>query len=1208
MKPNDLQQSARGAVSDRRLHAMLAILSAALVAFLILLAFPLALDAQTASGTITGRVTDSSGAVVPDTAVTLTRTDTGLLLKTTTNGDGLYSFPSLQTGPFLVETSHTGFKAARATLTLSVAQTAQIDLVLQIGSEAESVMVQADSSVQLDTQESNLSYTVGARQVAELPLNGRNPYGLAALAPGIMPGNSFGAGLSTQRGAVVAAATNNFQSNGGIGGSNEILLDGVSIIVCCQGQPPLTPSVEVVDQFKVLTSTPPAQFGRSSGAVLSIVTKTGANRLHGDVYEYLRNEKLDAANFFTKRSGIYPIPGHADFRTPHKFNQFGGFVSGPVFLPKIYNGKDRTFFTFGYEGTRNVQSSYTTTTVPTNLMRQGIFTEAPSPIYDPYTIAGSGSTFVRAPLAAACNGGSCYPAGRYVSNIDPVAASLLKFYPVPTASGITNNYSYSQGTVSTENQVNFRVDHNFSPNQRTFVRGTRDIDNYHQNDIFNQANGPNAIDQALRAYLFGIGHTWTISPTALFQFNYGFGYQNNFQIPQNFTGFAAEDYGFSTSFVSQQQNPGLPVITATGLQQIGNSTAANRFEHYTHILDIAATLQRGNHTITFGYDGRYIIENEQGVSNGAGSFAFDTTLTNGPSPSSAVPANQSSFDSFAAFLLGAPTTSSVIRQSTVAFSQPYHALFLQDDWRIVPRLTLNLGVRYDIEAGLRERYNRWADFDPDAANPLSSAVGLAFRGGAQYLGVSGNPGRTWPTAYKNLSPRVGFSYSPTNTTVVRGGFGILYLPTSQRGFGSGTIGYAQNTSVTATLNSTPSSSFANPFPNGVALPAGSGAGVAAGTGTSINVLLHKTPVPYQEQWNFGLEQQFASTLVFSLNYAGSHGVKLPISGHPNDLNPQYFGAVGDQNQVAYLQAQVPNPFFGTVTTGSLATATVPRVQLLSAFPQYPLNTGLSNGSVTYAFNGLGSASFNALQAGLSYRRSNGFNGSVFYTWSKLLGNVSDLTNGFLNSTGNPSIQNYYLIKQYERSNLATDVPHRIVGSFLYPLPFGRGQRFGATIPGWANVIAGGWKLNAIGSVQSGYPLGITQTGGQPFSGGRPTFVPGVNPLTTGSTHTRLGGAGQTQNYFTSGAFRLSRSFELGNIPRSAAALRSPLTFQDDISAIKDFAIHDSLGLQFRLEAFNVLNRVQFGFPNTTFNSSAFGTITSQANLPRNIQAALKLYF
>ncbi|MEO6801972.1 MAG: hypothetical protein ABI197_01870, partial [Granulicella sp.] len=375
------------------------------------------------------------------------------------------------------------------------------------------------------------------------------------------------------------------------------------------------------------------------------------------------------------------------------------------------------------------------------------------------------------------------------------------------------------------------------------------------------------------------------------------------------------------------------------------------------------------------------------------------------------------------------------------------------------------------------------------------------------------------------------------------------------------------------------------------------------------VLLYNTPVSYQQQWNFGVEQELSPGFVFNLNYAGSHGVHLPVSGRPNDLQPRYYGAPGDASQIAYLQATVPNPFFGTVTTGSLAASTVQRSQLLSAFPQYISNTALANGSLTYNFNGIGSASFNAMQAGLSYHKGSNLTGSVFYTFSKLVGNVSDLTNGFLNASGTPSFQSYYFFdRAHERSVLATDIPHRIVGSFNYAIPLGRGKRFGGNIPVWADEIVGGWKLNGIGSIQSGNPLSFGETGTQAFAGSRPTYVPGVNPLTTGSTHTRLGGVGQSQGYFNAGAFRLSQAFELGNVPRSVSRTRSPLTFQNDLSAIKDFSIHDSIRLQFRLEAFNLFNSVQFGYPNTTVGSPTFGYITTQANLPRNVQAALKLYF
>jgi hypothetical protein len=337
------------------------------------------LQAQVQNGTISGTVTDPAGAVIPDAAVTLTGKETGLVLHTQSTKNGFYSFPQLIPGDYTLTVEEKGFRKAISTLTLTVGQTAELNIPLSVGSETQTVSVSAEAAATLDTETSHLDYTVGSRQVDDLPLNGRNPYGLATLAPGIMPGANFGVGVAVARGAVVAAATNNFESNGGIGGNNEILLDGVSIVVCCQGQPAVTPSVEYVNQVRIVTSNPPAQYGRTSGAVLNIASKTGTNVLHGDVYDFLRNDKLDAAPFFTKRSGVYPYPGHKDFRTPHRENQFGVLVTGPVVIPHIYNGKDRTFFTFNYEGIRNFAPAAALTTVPTTLMRQGIFTRrAPS--------------------------------------------------------------------------------------------------------------------------------------------------------------------------------------------------------------------------------------------------------------------------------------------------------------------------------------------------------------------------------------------------------------------------------------------------------------------------------------------------------------------------------------------------------------------------------------------------------------------------------------------------------------------------------------------------------------------------------------------------------------------------------------------------------------------------------------------------------------
>jgi len=395
-------------------------------------------------------------------------------------------------------------------------------------------------------------------------------------------------------------------------------------------------------------------------------------------------------------------------------------------------------------------------------------------------------------------------------------------------------------------------------------------------------------------------------------------------------------------------------------------------------------------------------------------------------------------------------------------------------------------------------------------------------------------------------------------------------------------------------------------------PAGPAAGVTAGTGTSVSGSLYNNPLPYFQQFNAGVEQQIASGIVIHFNYVGSHGVHLPINYRPNDLRDQYWGAPGSQTQIDYLNAPVANPFYGIAAAGPLATqATVQRVQLLSLYPQYTPNNGMKNTSLTVSQLGIGASIFNAAQAFITIQRSKNLSATLSYTFSKLMGNTTPLLTGFLNANsanGNPDIQNSYHIQDKEWSILSTDVPHRFVANANYSLPFGRGQRFGGDVSGWMNEVIGGWKLNTIVSVQSGYTLGITQTGGQTYSGARPFFVPGGKPLTSGDVHNRLGGSGQAQAYLDPNAFRKAAAFELGDVPRSSGRLRSPVGFQDDLSLLKEFPIHERLGLQFRLEAFNLLNKVQFGVPNTAFGSSTFGYITTQANSPRNIQVALKLTF
>jgi len=1188
---------------------------AACVLLVLALAAP-SVWAQVQNGTIQGGVTDSAGAVVPNAVVTVRQVTTNLVLHDQTDAAGLYRFPQLLPGEYTVTVEHAGFSKTVTPLTLTVGQVAQLDFALKVGSDTQTINVEANSAVTLDTQTSNLDYTVQSKQMDTLPLNGRNPYGLAILSPGIAAGSYFGVGVAVTRGAVVAAATNNFESNGGIGGNNNILLDGVSIEVCCQGQPALTPSAEVVSQFKVVSSTPPAEYGRTSGAVLNLVTKSGGNRMHGDAYDFLRNDKLDAANYFTKRNGVYPYRGHNDFRSPHRSNQYGGFVSGPVVLPRIYDGIDKTFFTFGYEGVRNINPVTGTATVPTALMRQGVFTEGAGLVYDPTSY--NASTGSRSPIAAATCNGTAYSAGYCIPTpeFSATAKALMALVPTPNLSGTTNNYAYAQNVTDQDDQFNFRIDQNFSDKQRTFVRGTRDANQHVANDLFNKANGANGgWTQTLSAYVFAVGHLWALSPDTLLQFSYGFARQKNLQLPSQFL-YAASNYGFSNDLASEQQVSGLPLVTFSGLQQIGYGNNINFWGHNVHSLNASAMLQRGKHSLSIGYNGHLILENQEGIPSGAtGSLGYSTKFTGGPTPNSALPSGQSPFDSWASFLLGYPGSGNLTRSVTVAFNQWVTGLYLQDDWRLTPKFTMNLGVRWDVETGFGERHDHWATFDPNVINPISSQVGMTVRGGAQFLGADGNPSRTSPTFYNKIGPRLGASWSIDDKTVARGGYGILYLPISQRGYSSSNIGYSQTTNIATSADGfTPVVTTDDPFPTGVLLPAGASAGAGVSAGTSMSGLQYQNPVSYQQQWNLGIERTLSSALTVSVNYVGGHGVDLPIAARPNDLRPGYFGAVGDTSQVSYLQQQVANPFYNAASSlapGSLLrNQTVQRAQLLADFPQYTGGSigGIQNYSVYLSYLDQGSATYNAMQANLIIHGQGGLTGSVSYVFSKLLGNVSDLTNGFLNATGNPSYQNYYLLHEKEHSLLATDTPHRFTGTVSWPIPVGTGKRFGGDMPRWADSVVGGWSANTIVLISSGYPLSFSVSGTPAFAGTRPMWVPGVSPLTSGSTRKRLGGMGQTQAYLNPAAFALPQQFQLGDVPRSTGLARGPLSFTDDVSLSKNVPIHEGWSLELRGEAFNILNKAAFSMPNTTVGSSNLGYITSTSNNPRSIQVSAKVRF
>ncbi|MBI1786073.1 MAG: carboxypeptidase regulatory-like domain-containing protein [Acidobacteria bacterium] len=1145
--------------------------------------------AQTTTGTVKGLVTDPAGAFVAQASVKLSNVNTGLVQSTETSDSGNYVFPLVQPGSYQIDVEKPGFQRFARTFTLEVTQQARVDAQLAVGQVSETVNVSA-SSVVLETDTSNLGQVITNRQVADLPLNGRNPFALAALTPGVTPLASFGSGLAGARGAAQAAGANNFLANGGMTGANEILLDGIPITVCCQGQPALIPTIDTTEEFKVQTNTSPAEFGRTSGAILNIVTKSGTNRLRGTAYEFLRNEKLDATNFFINRAGTNPIPGRQDRRTPLRYNQFGAAVGGPVNLGRVYNGKDRTFFFANYEGVKLRRSLFRTFSIPTPLMRTGNLTEAPFDIYDPATTTPNANLpgrYLRTPFA-----GRAIPAAR----MNVVSQNILKLYPQPQRSGIVNNYDAVASSRDDDKQYSVRIDHNFSERYRLFGRYSGLWNDHYEPNYWNSVSSPAGFNQFIKSHTVVLDQIAAIRPTFVLNFRYGFARQRNFRDPYSL-GSDLGALGFSPLYVSQVQERFLPAIGITGFN--GNDETGNqRFTRYSHTLAVAVSVVRSKHSMKSGWDGRVLIDHNASLGNPGGNFSFASTFTSGPDPVAGVPGGQAPYLGFGTFLLGLPTSGLLTFSDATSQQGFYHALYFQDDWKITQKLTLNLGIRWEIETGPTERYNRIATVEPAIDSPLAKQTGLPLKGGLEFRGVNGASRGRYRTDGNNIGPRLGFAYSLDSKTVFRGGLGLFFAPGLVRLFNGGNPGFSVTTPFVATIDGvTPAGILTNPFPTGLQPLAGSSLGAATLVGTGISALTYDTPLPYSTQWNFGIQRELPGALAINVFYAGNRGVKLPINTGLNGINPILYGQPGDLNRVAQLNALVNNPFFGAISSGTLAARQVQQNQLLRAYPHF---TGFG-----INFLGAGNSTYHALQVSAQKRMTHGLLATLSYTFSKNLGDVNMLTTSFFDAGQNPGYQNEFN-HALDRSVLGSDFPHRFVLSAVYDLPFGKGRKLGASAPKWANAAIGGWQVNGIYTFQSGQPLNFGVSGTPAYAGSRASYTGAAEAVTGGGVTSRLGGVSGGSGYLNAAAFRVPVSFEFGNTPRLDSRVRGPVTVNLDFSLIKSFPLAERLRLQFRAEAFNLTNTPVFGLPNTTVGNPGFGVIGGQANSPRNLQMALKL--
>ena len=1128
---------------------------------------------QTTTAQLTGKVTDPSGAALPGARISVTNAATGAVRETLSNELGNYSVPMLDPGIYNLRAEKEGFSAVvQQGLNLHVNQVARLDIRLPVGAVKESLVVTADAPL-LQEAEASLGAVIENANILEMPLNGRNPFDLVFLAPGAveyerldLPGNTI--------------ALSNLSINGGPSMMSEVLLDGIPNTTPQHGQYAMTPSIDSVQEFKVQTNNMSAEFGRTGGGVINVTMKAGSNRFQGTLYEFLRNAALDANNWVNKRTGT----AHPKF----VYNQAGFNLGGPI-------KKDKAFFFANYEALRRRLGKPFLFSIPTPEQRQGDFTKTftqrgePVTIYDPMTTrpapAGGGNVRDAFP-------GNIIPASRF----DRVALNLTKFYPDPNLPGepFTGLYNFisSKGEHYDVDQLHLRFDYNVSSRFQTFGRISWNSSEITPPNVFGNIANPASGPQIFTQRNAGINATWSLTPRTFGSLRLGYLRYRDSSQPLSM-GFDPTQLGFPSYMRDQIPIRSLPAVTITGysVSNIGfgtssigpvNSAILNNITNtYSAQSDVSHI--RGSHVMKIGYEIR--VFRISGYRPLIPSFNFNKAMTQGPNPNNAV---DRVGNAVASFLLGTGSGGNVTFRANQDCQWFYTGVYFQDDYKITPKLTLNLGVRLDHETPRTDRYNRLNWLDLDAPVPLTVPGLPPLRGGLRFVAVDGAP-RTQMDVAPFVSPRFGFSWQVIPRTVLRGGYGVFVTPRYGGEFNNyGQIGYLATTQYVATINSiTPNALLSDPFPNGFIKPTGNSEGVLTNIGGAISSVERHQHNGYVQQWNFSIQRALGTHLIAEAAYAGSKGTHLPQTLRHNELPLQYL-ALGNE-----LQRTVPSPFFGLVPASQpLGRATTTVAQLLRPYPHFT--------DVDSIYATAGSSIYHSIQARVQRRFTRGLTFLVSYTNGKL---IDDGSPGRLSFFGNvPNFQSSNN-RRLERSISSQEVSQRLSVSYTYELPIGKGRLLWAGVKGPLAALVSGWQLNGIHSLQTGRPVSITATPNQVNA-----FNAVARPNSTGQS-AKLSGpvSARLDRYLDTAQFTAAPAFTLGNVSRTLPDVRTPGLVGTDLSVSKNFRLRERTRLQFRLEAFNAINRTNFDRPASVFGSTDFGVIRSAGPM-RILQVGLKLYY
>ncbi len=1114
-----------------------------------LAALSIAAFAQGDRGNIAGTIIDSTGAVVPGVALSITHDSTNLAFSGASSPSGTYAFLNLPVGLYTLTAQAAGFRRQDVkNIQVQVNQQSRIDVTMQVGEVTQTVEVQALASL-IQTESTDVGAVLDNKRFLDLPLTLgggiRNPSAFIFLSPGVAPGNTW-------------------EKHIGGGGSfnDQIYYDGIALSRGdLANDAEVNPSVDAIAEFKLITNNYSAEYTHALSGVTSFTMKSGTNAFHGSAWEFLANDKLDARGFFSPT------------KASRKQNEWGFTAGGPVRIPKLYDGKDRTFWFFSLDQfyIRGGQLAGFNT-LATARMLQGDFGELAAPIYDPRTTSVDASGRVtRTPFAS-----NVIPKSQFSS----ISSKMLPFHPTPELPGLVNNSIAPLGSPSADQRTSgFKIDHAIKSRHRL-------------SGMFNYTDRPSikspapsrllsvGRSTALENYNFQVvttriirlNYDWNVSPTLLNHIGAGF---SRFRNP-NFS------LSFNQGWPSKLGLTGVqydlfPTVTFTqGYTRFGDDIASDNYFSTFAFLD-NLTWIKNKHTIKMGVEVQTHRDNYRNYGNGGGTFNFSNLET-------ALPGVSGSGNPFASFLLGSvDSASSYFRDSLPGGRYKYFGLFVDDTYKVTPKLTLNIGLRWEVQVPTSDPLGRVSYMDPGAANPGAGNLPGAFVFGGTGTGRQGF-NRFFDIHYKNFAPRIGFAYSITKNTVIRGGYGIFYKEYINQGVGIPQTGFSITPSFASADNGvTPAFNWDNGFPQNFNRPPLISPTVANGQNAAIVVKATGGQIPYAQQYNLTLERQLTGTLMMSGAYVANKGTHLYDSLGLNQVDPKYH-ALGDallRSQITSPAAQaagIREPFAGfTQLYGSRATV----AQALRAFPQYQ---NVATVGAPYA-----NSTYHSFQYKLDKRFSKGLASTVAYTFSK---NLSDGA-GFTDVHGGVIRQNLF---QREKALYATDQPHILTFSFNYVLPFGRGQK-------GLGRLTGGWSVSGVGAYSSGFPLAVSTINGLPVFNG------GLRPNLTGSAIRAPQASDKfdprRDAYLNRAAFSNPGPLQFGNAPVYLRT-RQPNFVQESFGAFKETKIFERLTHQFRLELSNPFNRTIFGAPSTDFSAGNFGIIGGQGNSPRVIQFGMKM--